>query len=384
MTPKPANVLNIVTMATTTNDYGIESCHICGKNDFTWVDKNGNKSIRSFMNHLRTHGLSFKEYYDQYIKTGDEGICKLDGCDNPTKWKSGQYQDFCSNLCAQNDEDKKLIIKNRFVGDPEKKEQWYIKRKRSAEKRGEWGNISKAKETWSETAQQLGMTEREYRSMYVKHGASKITPQRRKEIAAKAMKTKIARGSHKKIGYYYTYDWYGDTWNVQGYEPYILDVLQHDLKLAKDLVFIPNVQNQYLFEYQLDGSHIYYPDFVLNVGNGVILEIKSTWTYQRQVDAFYRKGISVVNSGYSFLPLIFRLFDYATVRGRWNDSNVQEWWSAGNSLREGLKSVLDWAISNQTSNPGAYWYDGGSTTILYRSTLKREEMAGISIKEIVI
>lgn len=56
----------------------------------------------------------------------------------------------------------------------------------------------------------------------------------------------------------------------------------------------------------------------------------------------------------------------------------------GNSLYECVRNDLDWVISSQTSNPRITWYDVGSTTILHGSTLKREEMAGISIKEIVI
>lgn len=64
-------------------------CLICGQ-EF-------NKRV-SLCNHIfRKHGMTKKEYYDAYIKQLDEGICKLDGCNNETTFINLEvgYKDCC-------------------------------------------------------------------------------------------------------------------------------------------------------------------------------------------------------------------------------------------------------------------------------------------------
>lgn len=53
-------------------------------------------------NHIKNmHKLSYKEYYDMYLKTDGEGICQGDNCSNPTKFERGTYRQFCSTECAR-------------------------------------------------------------------------------------------------------------------------------------------------------------------------------------------------------------------------------------------------------------------------------------------
>ena len=53
-------------------------------------------------NHIKNmHKLSYKEYYDMYLKTDGEGICQGDNCNNPTKFERGTYRQFCSTTCAR-------------------------------------------------------------------------------------------------------------------------------------------------------------------------------------------------------------------------------------------------------------------------------------------
>lgn len=52
----------------------------------------------SFCNHIsRKHNINAKDYYDKYIKKSKEGICKYDGCNNPTTFINVEigYKDCC-------------------------------------------------------------------------------------------------------------------------------------------------------------------------------------------------------------------------------------------------------------------------------------------------
>lgn len=73
-------------------------CKICGK-------EVKNKGITS---HLRKHKMSDKEYYDKYVKTKFEGICKI--CEKPTKFfgNVNGYATYCGNRCAQLDPETRL------------------------------------------------------------------------------------------------------------------------------------------------------------------------------------------------------------------------------------------------------------------------------------
>jgi len=65
-------------------------CEICGKE---YAGYNG------FSQHVSRH-LPHQEYYDQYLKTEEEGYCKH--CGKPTNFKSLKlgYADFCPTTCA--------------------------------------------------------------------------------------------------------------------------------------------------------------------------------------------------------------------------------------------------------------------------------------------
>ena len=53
-------------------------------------------------NHIKhMHKMSYKDYYDMYLKTDGEGICQGEKCSNPTKFERGTYRQFCSTECAR-------------------------------------------------------------------------------------------------------------------------------------------------------------------------------------------------------------------------------------------------------------------------------------------
>ena len=69
----------------------IHKCQICSKE----LDFNKPKSVAQHI--IRNHNIKPEEYYYNYIKTSEEGKCKLSGCNNPTTFisiKKGYY-DYC-------------------------------------------------------------------------------------------------------------------------------------------------------------------------------------------------------------------------------------------------------------------------------------------------
>ena len=73
-------------------------CPICGA---MVSGDNANRASIAFNRHLKDiHDLTPKEYYDQYLKTPEEGTCPE--CGKPTEFKkiSVGYQKFCCNACS--------------------------------------------------------------------------------------------------------------------------------------------------------------------------------------------------------------------------------------------------------------------------------------------
>lgn len=65
-------------------------CYLCNK---TFTRNNG------LAYHLKfTHHTTFKEHYDKFIKTKNEGVCTV--CGKPTSWRGSSYLLCCSNKCG--------------------------------------------------------------------------------------------------------------------------------------------------------------------------------------------------------------------------------------------------------------------------------------------
>ena len=71
-------------------------CEICKQDTFP--------NIRSLSLHIASQhtGTNYKEYYDEYLKKPDEGICKCSTCTNETKFIgiTKGYREFCSVRCV--------------------------------------------------------------------------------------------------------------------------------------------------------------------------------------------------------------------------------------------------------------------------------------------
>lgn len=82
-------------------------CKICGQKF---------DNAKSFSNHLtRNHKILSKDYYDKYVKSDNEGICKI--CGNPTNFKNLTvgYRTYCCNECSRKDKDIYKKLKNTNI-----------------------------------------------------------------------------------------------------------------------------------------------------------------------------------------------------------------------------------------------------------------------------
>lgn len=65
-------------------------------------------SIKALSQHILNHNINSKDYYDKFIKTSNEGICKT--CGKETKFKNLRegYQNHCNSKCANSKESKRI------------------------------------------------------------------------------------------------------------------------------------------------------------------------------------------------------------------------------------------------------------------------------------
>jgi hypothetical protein len=89
-------------------------CQICNKNY---------KNLKALSGHInKTHKINYKDYYNKFIKTQDDGICLK--CKNKTNWnkKTKTYYRYCSSKCGTSASDTKnkkaVTIKNKKMNMP--------------------------------------------------------------------------------------------------------------------------------------------------------------------------------------------------------------------------------------------------------------------------
>ena len=94
----------------------------------------------------------------------------------------------------------------------------------------------------------------------------------------------------------------GNVRNIQGYEHYalrdLLKIYKEDeiITLRKDIPRIPYIFNS--------KNKYYFPDIYIPHENKII-EVKSTWTYKRDLDINKLKSEATINSGYNYETWIY-------------------------------------------------------------------------------
>lgn len=292
-------------------------------------------SARGFLNHLRGLKLTSKEYYDRFHKNLGDDVCY---CGNYTKYKSFRYNKYCSDKCGLKSEEHRNAVRQKFIRNPQALLNFAKSRK------GIDPNIEKRRSTMKKNAEALGMTVTEYHSGIGKRIASAISPDQRKEITLKAMTTKASTGKFGGRSYYKDYTLFGERIRVQGYEGKVLDYLITNFQFKKGEILAGGKKNtpfvRYLDEKNL--NRLYFPDIFIPKSN-LLIEVKSSFTYDRHKANVHQKAKGCLESGYSILVLVL------------NSNKIRKYGL------DGCKNLLDWAISSRASNPT--WYGAGSTTI---------------------
>lgn len=301
-------------------------------------------SARGFLNHLRTLNLSSKEYYDKFFRKSDEGICY---CGNLTKYRGFSYNEYCSAKCATKSEKHRKCISERFLRNPkalvsfrEKKKSLTIDYNKSIEKR---------RKTISEKCKKLGISQEEYYSQHSKNAFNGISSEKITERTLKAMKTKEKNGTLESRSGYKKYPFFDEFVSLQGYEPIVLDSLLKDFNFGKDEIMIGKSKIPII---KYGNNRLYFPDFYLPKQN-LLIEVKSTYTFEQHKENVFDKCSASLKSGYSIALVILTRSE------------------ARNRKLDGSKNLLHWAISSQAPNP--IWYGEGSTTISKESRNKRSE-----------
>jgi hypothetical protein len=94
----------------------------------------------------------------------------------------------------------------------------------------------------------------------------------------------------------------GEIRKVQGYEPFALDILVKEYtedQIKSNREDVPRIT----YEYE-NKSRYYFPDLYIPHKN-LIVEVKSTWTCQKEVEKNTAKGNATINKGYNYEMWIF-------------------------------------------------------------------------------
>lgn len=247
------------------------TCNIC------------NTKVKKLGNHLyHSHpDITYKIYYDKYLKQPDDGICKI--CGKPTKFdnKRRHYLACCSKICNDKytyQQTQKALIEKYGVDNPFKSQELmtdsyknkdYNKRtvktrQTKLEKYGDPGfcNVEKRKQTnikkygTESFTQTLDFCEKRKNTMINKYGHEQMVYNR--ELFLKAKKK-----------YVYNNLQFDSSWEIA----YYIWLKDHNIEFE----YQPDIS----FEYEYNGKiHKYFPDF--KIGNEII-EIKSDYLYNKML-----------------------------------------------------------------------------------------------------
>ena len=107
-------------------------------------------------------------------------------------------------------------------------------------------------------------------------------------------------------------DPFGKTYNILGYEGYVLDILFKDEKIEH--LYAGDDDNMPIFKYldENDKIHCYYPDIFIPSQNRII-EVKSEYTFEKEKEINILKGLEVSNYYLFQLYIVSRKGEIQTI-----------------------------------------------------------------------
>jgi len=261
-------------------------------------------SIRGLLNTLRKYNYTSKKYYDEYYKTDSCGKCAE--CGNDTTYDNilVGYNKYCSSQCYTATEKHRNIIRNRFVGDDEKKVVFAKRLNESLSKKTDDEKLDIKNRTQETVILRYGKT---YLSDRVTEQWKNTSEEDKKKSVEKANNTKLINGTmgfdlfkntNKKITI-------GDnTFYCQGYEDSVLYFL-HEVGLidgvctGKDVPRIITSVNK---------SGVYRPDIYIERLN-LLIEVKSDFTFSYDTSRYTKsvnKQRDSISQGYNHVLFVIK------------------------------------------------------------------------------
>lgn len=289
----------------------IYKCEICQK-----------ENIKNIGNHVyEKHKIHGKEYYDKYLLKNNENLCKI--CKKEKSFSNcniGYAKKYCSVKCAKKDiefeEKRKLTLKNKFntvcgwqfpktkdsiyknfgVDSPLKSKEILKKvintnlKKYKVKYQVEYNRDKKFKKIKKSNLKKYGVElplqsleiqNKTHSTCFKKYGV--LFPLQCKKILHKTL---ISGSKIKKHSCGLDY--------MSSYEKHFIDFcIKNNIQLQKPP----------FFEYEFNGSRRYFPDFIYKPLN-LIIEIKSTYYYNKFIEKNFAKEDFVKQSNYNYILIL--------------------------------------------------------------------------------
>lgn len=230
---------------------------------------------------FRKFGYTSKMYYDKFLKMENDGICV--NCGLETTFTKFKYKKFCGIKCS-----------TEFNLDKRKPHTQETKDKLSKSWVGRDNSSMMVKRTKT-IEEKYKMTETEFKRMLFNNRLNDMSLEEKTKLYDKA--TSSRRGGGKRFKQYILN---GETILVQGYEPYVLDILKRNIEesrisAGRNIGFIRYIGPDNI-------QHRYFSDIL--VDKKILIEVKSPYTLTTDKN-LSNKLEAAKNAGY--IPLLLVL-----------------------------------------------------------------------------
>ena len=248
------------------------------------IDNTEHKSFISLTRYIKKLGINFKDYYDEHLKSGTDGICP--NCGKEPPFVKGKYYKFCNVECSsvyigKNSkpnctEDSKRNLSESLIN---RDNSWLDKRRKTIEEKYEMDYIDFKRKQWNERFER--MAEEEIQSFYDKCVIS--------QGRAKSKKFKTYFLGEREV-------------LVQGYEPYVLDIIKDFYSIEQ--IFVGRTKEKMIrYLDEKNSQRRYFPDIYLP--ENVIVEVKCPYTLLNNLENTLIKMKCSFDQGYKPILVVW-------------------------------------------------------------------------------
>lgn len=225
------------------------------------IDNTTHKSVVSLARYLKKLGISNKQYYDRFLKTKLDGVCL--NCKLSTVFAKFKYYKFCSVKCSSYYNGKKNCGIIRSDETKQKvSDSWQ-------DRSPDW--INKRKET---IEQKYGMSYIDHKRKLWKDRFDKMVPEEITEFYDNC----VSKQGFSKSRKFKDYQLGNRSVLVQGYEPFVLDVLL-DYYHPEHIIVGRSKERMVKYVDEKGKIRRYFGDIFLP--DNVLIEVKSTYTLEK-------------------------------------------------------------------------------------------------------